>query len=232
VLRYDYCCRTSQHRLALTTLGGKKHDRSRQTGSISLISFVVCSGAYAQQQVIGAPAEASNMKLVGTNDLQGAQRLSADDPSSGRPLDRLYRHHGGTDDIPAPVQSADRKGRAERHLDRGCHRSRRRPKYLRPFPGRKENMRPAARRWCASATARRCPKAIATRSILLRTFGGEAHEIWNVADPANRFSSPGSAASRIRTRAGGMRKPHCFLVSGAPDWRAPHDPGLRPQRSG
>ncbi len=40
------------------------------------ISLSACAGSvYAQQQVIGAPPEASNMKLVGFNDL-GAQRLS------------------------------------------------------------------------------------------------------------------------------------------------------------
>ena len=34
------------------------------------IAFAACGGAQAQQQVIGAPPEASNMKLVGYNDLQ------------------------------------------------------------------------------------------------------------------------------------------------------------------
>jgi len=54
-------------------------------------------------------------------------------------------------------------------------------------------MRPAARRWCASATEG-AAKGDRNAVYMLRTFGGEAHEIWNVADPANRFSSPGSAA--------------------------------------
>ena len=45
------------------------------TGQIKLaiyfwISLITCCGsAYAQQQVIGAPPEASNMRLVGANDL-------------------------------------------------------------------------------------------------------------------------------------------------------------------
>jgi len=41
------------------------------------VGFVACcSGARAQQQVIGAPPEALNMRLVGTNDLQGAPPIS------------------------------------------------------------------------------------------------------------------------------------------------------------
>jgi hypothetical protein len=55
---------------------------------------------------------------------------------------------------------------------------------------------------------------------MLRTFGSEAHEIWNVADPANPV---------LVTRLGGLRDTHkswwecdtgiAYLVSGAPDWR-------------
>ena len=55
---------------------------------------------------------------------------------------------------------------------------------------------------------------------MLRSFGGEAHEIWNVADPANPV---------LITRIGGLKDTHkswwecdtgiAFLVSGAPDWR-------------
>ena len=55
---------------------------------------------------------------------------------------------------------------------------------------------------------------------MLRTFGGEAHEIWNVADPANPV---------MIARIAGLKDTHknfwecdtgiAFLVSGAPDWR-------------
>ena len=55
---------------------------------------------------------------------------------------------------------------------------------------------------------------------MLRSFGGEAHEIWNVADPTNPV---------LIARLGGLKDTHknwwecdtgiAFLVSGAPDWR-------------
>jgi len=65
--------------------------------------LLACGGAEAQQQVIGAPPEALNMKLVGTSDLQAR---SAYQPTIHRQGDRFIAyigHHGGTDDVPAPV---------------------------------------------------------------------------------------------------------------------------------
>src|SRR5260370_38262778 len=70
--------------------------------------FAFGAGAYAQQQVIGAPPEASNMRLVGTNDLQAR---SAYQPTIHHHADRWIAyigHHVGTDDIPAPVNQLTR----------------------------------------------------------------------------------------------------------------------------
>src|SRR6202022_3812520 len=68
------------------------------------IFFIACgTGAYARSQVIGAPPEASNMKLVGYNDLQAR---SAYQPTIHHQGDRWIAyigHHGGTDDIPDPI---------------------------------------------------------------------------------------------------------------------------------
>ena len=66
-------------------------------------SFLSCGGALAQSQVIGAPPEASNMKLVGYNDLQAR---SAYQPTIHHQGDRWIAyigHHGGTEEIPNPV---------------------------------------------------------------------------------------------------------------------------------
>ena len=66
--------------------------------SISLFLFAPCAGA--QQQVIGAPPEAQNMKLVGASDLQAR---SAYQPTIHHQGDRWIAyigHHGGTDQMP------------------------------------------------------------------------------------------------------------------------------------
>src|SRR5260221_11795674 len=77
--------------------------------AIALVAY--SANVSAQQQVIGAPPEASNMKLVGANDLQAR---SAYQPTIHHQGDRWIAyigHHGGTDDIPAPVNP--QTGKAE-----------------------------------------------------------------------------------------------------------------------
>src|SRR5690242_16691368 len=81
-------------------------DRMKGGGKVALcaaIAFLGGVGAHAQQQKIGAPPEASNMRLVGTSDLQAR---SAYEPTIHHQGDRWIAyigHHGGTDDIPDPV---------------------------------------------------------------------------------------------------------------------------------
>ena len=64
------------------------------------------------------------------------------------------------------------------------------------------------------------PKGDKSAVYILRTFGSEAYEIWNVADPAHAV---------LVTRIDGLKDTHkswwecdtgsAFLVSDAPDWR-------------
>src|SRR5258707_9120936 len=74
------------------------------------IFFIACSpSAYAQGPAIGAPPEASNMKLVGSNDLQAR---SAYQPTIHHQGDRWIAyigHHGGTDHLPPPGHPQTRK---------------------------------------------------------------------------------------------------------------------------
>src|SRR5665213_2758991 len=97
--------------------------------------FVAClGGAHAQQQVIGAPPEALNMRLVGSNDLQAR---SAYQPTIHRQGDRWVAyigHHGGTDAVPDPVNpltgKAEPNGTSIVDVTDPVH-----PKYLHHIPG-------------------------------------------------------------------------------------------------
>jgi hypothetical protein len=187
--------------------------------------FLACSSEVRaqnqviQSQVIGAPPEASNMKLVGYSDLQAR---SAYQPTIHRQGDRFIAyigHHGGTDEIPNPVNPMT--GKAESNgtsiIDVTDPAS---PKYLRHIPGQEGKYEGGGAQMVRVCDGKSLPKGDPNAVYMLRTFGGEAHEIWNVADPLNPV---------LITRIGGLKDTHknwwecqtgiAFLVSGLPDWR-------------
>src|SRR5271156_2821371 len=187
-------------------------------------SFILCGGAHAQSQiiksqVIGAPPEASNMKLVGSNDLQAR---SAYQPTIHHQGDRWIAyicHHGGTDEIPDPVNpqtgNAEPNGTSIVDVTDPAH-----PKYLHHIPGQEGKYEGGGGQMVRVCDGKALPKGDPDAVYMLRTFGSEAHEIWNVADPSNPI---------LVTRIGGLKDTHkswwecdtgiAFLVSGAPDWR-------------
>jgi len=181
--------------------------------------LLATSTAYAQQQKVGAPPEASNMKLLGWSDLQAR---SAYQPTihqqSGRWI-AYIGHHGGTEEIPKPVNSmtgtAEPNGTSIVDVTDPAN-----PRYLKHIPGAEGTYEAGGAQMVRVCDGSALPKGDKNAVYMLRTFGGEAHEIWNVADPAN---------PKLITRLGGLKDTHkswwecdtgiAFLVSGAPDWR-------------
>ena len=184
------------------------------------VIFGACySSVQAEPQVIGAPPEASNMKLVGMNDLQAR---SAYQPTIHHQGDRWIAyigHHGGTDAVPAPVNpltgKAEPNGTSIVDVTDPAQ-----PKYLRHIPGQAGTYESGGAQMVRICDGKTLPKGDRNAVYMLRTFGSEAHEIWNVADPANPV---------LITRLDGLKDTHknwwecdtgiAFLVSGAPDWR-------------
>src|SRR5450631_4581253 len=79
-------------------------DFKRGLGCLA-VALLAHAPAAAQSPKIGDPPEASNMRLVGFNDLQGR---SAYQPTIHHQGDRWIAyigHHGGTDTIPKPINS-------------------------------------------------------------------------------------------------------------------------------
>jgi hypothetical protein len=160
------------------------------------------------------------MRLVGFNDLQGR---SAYQPTIHRQGDRWIAyigHHGGTDAVPKPVNPLT--GQPEFNgtsiLDVTDPA---RPKYLAHTPGQEGTYERGGAQMVRVCDGRNLPKGDPNAVYMLRTFGGQAHEIWNVADPAH---------PALVTRIEGVRDTHknwwecdtgiAYLISGAPGWRA------------
>ena len=193
--------------------------RALLIAATSVVFLSCCAGAEAQQQVIGAPPEAFNMRLVGSNDLQAR---SAYQPTIHHQGDRWIAyigHHGGTDAVPAPLNpitgKAEPNGTSILDVTDPAH-----PQYLRHIPGQEGKYEGGGAQMVRVCDGKALPKGDRNAVYMLRTFGSEAHEIWNVAEPANPV---------LITRLGGLKDTHkswweCdtgigFLVSGAPEWR-------------
>jgi len=178
--------------------------------------------AGAQAPKVGDPPEAKNMRLVGYNDLQGR---SAYQPTIHRQGDRYIAyigHHGGTPDVPKPMNKLT--GQPEFNgtsiIDVTDPAN---PKYLRHIPGLEGNYEEGGAQMVRVCDGKDLPKGDPAKFYMLRVFGGKAHEIWDVSDPANP-----SLITRIGE--GTLRDTHknwwecntgiAYLVSGAPGWRA------------
>jgi len=190
-----------------------------RTSCVVSLLLVAAAPALAQSQKIGAPPEAQNMRLVGYNDLQ---ERSAYQPVVHRQGDRYIAyvgHHGGTPDVPKPMNKItgvpEFNGTSVLDVTDPAH-----PKYLKHIPGLGGNYEEGGAQMVRVCDGKALPKGDPNKVYMLRVFGGQAHEIWDVTDPANP-----SLLARIE----GLKDTHknwwecdtgiAYLVSGVPDWR-------------
>ena len=176
--------------------------------------------AFAQQQHVGDPPETLNMRLVGYNDLQAR---SAYQPTVQKQGDRfiLYvGHHGGSREVPRPMNpltgQLEFNGTSVVDVTDPS-----KPKYLKHIPGTEGLGEQGGAQMVRTCAGKDLPKGDPGKFYLLRVYGGQAHEIWDVTDPANP-----SLLTRV---VEGLRDTHkswwecdtgiAYLVSGAPGWR-------------
>jgi len=191
----------------------------RYVAPIAAASVLLAASASAQQQKLGDPPEASNMHLVGWD---GLQARSAYQPTIHHQGDRWIAyigHHGGTEDVPDPVNpmtgKPEHSGTSIVDVTDPAH-----PKYLKHIPGAPGAYEAGGAQMVRVCDGKTLPQGDPRAVYMLRTFGGEAHEIWNTADPANPV---------LVIRLDGLRDTHkswwecdtgiAYLVSGPPDWR-------------
>ncbi len=182
--------------------------------------LAACLALPAQAQPkLGDPPEASNMRLVGADGLQARSAYQPTIHQQGNRWIAYIGHHGGSDDIPDPVNPMTGKeepnGTSIVDVTDPAH-----PRYLRHIPGQPGKYESGGGQMVRVCDGAQLPKGDRSAVYMLRTFGSEAHEIWNVADPENPV---------LLTRIAGLNDTHkswwecdtgiAYLVSGAPDWR-------------
>jgi len=190
---------------------------------IAALCFVGWSGvqpAASQEQKIGAPPEASNMRLVGYSDLQARGAYQPTIQKQGDRYIAYIGHHGGSVAVPKPLNplTGQQEFNGTSIVDVTDPKN---PKYLSHIPGTPGNYESGGAqmvRVCSGATL---PNADHSKFYMLRVFGGKAHEIWDVTVPEKPV--------KIATIGGDLRDTHknfwecdtgiAYLVSGAPGWR-------------
>jgi len=184
----------------------------------SLAAVVVL--ALAQAPKLGDPPEARNMRLIGFNDLQAR---SAYQPIIHKQGDRYIAyigHHGGTESVPKPLNTLTRQpefnGTSIVEVT-----DPRQPRYLAHIPGQEGLGEQGGAQMVRACDGNNLPKGDPSKTYLLRTFGGQGHEIWDVSKP----ESP-SLINRVSWNLKDTHKSwwECdsgiaYLVSGVPTWR-------------
>ena len=192
------------------------HSKFALHRAVELMSpFLAClfimGSALAQNQ---AP-QSLNMKLVGYSDLQARTAYQPTIQKQGDQWIAYVGHHGDKKLNPLTHEIED-NGTSIIDVTDPKH-----PHYLAHIPGEEGKAEQGGAqmvRICSGATL---PKADKSKFYMLRTFGNQAHEIWDVSTP--------SKPSLLTTIGKGLKGTHknfwecdtgiAYLVSGNPQWR-------------
>jgi hypothetical protein len=186
----------------------------------ALVASLALGETRKEAPKIGDPPEAMNMRLVGTDDLQGRTAYQPTVFKQGGRYIAYIGHHGGGAELAMPINRLN--GQAELNgtsiVDVTDPKQ---PKYLAHIPGAVGDGEAGAAQMTRVCDGRSLGKGDPNKVYLLRAFGREGHEIWDVTDPA----SP-----KVVKRLMGMTDTHknyweceggiAYLVSTPPGWRA------------
>ena len=202
-------------------------------GLAAVVAAAVGAGSMAawaaEDGAIVRPAsrkvESKNMRLVGYNDLQARSAYQPTIHKQGNRWILYVGHHGGTEDVAKPMNPMT--GQAEFNgtsiLDVTDPKN---PKYLAHIPGEEGLGEAGGAQMVRICDGKQLPKGDKDAVYMLRVFGNQAHEMWNVTDPAKP-----RLITKIVENLKGTHKNFwecdtgiAYLVSGAPGWRCTSSP--------
>jgi hypothetical protein len=171
--------------------------------------------------VIAAPAQeitktdARNMRLVGYSDLQARTAYQPTIAHQGNRWIAYVGHHG---DYKLNPQNGQMEHNGTSILDVTDPKN---PKYLTHIPGEEGKAEQGGAQMVRVCAGADLPKADKSKFYMLRVFGNQAHEVWDVTDPAK--------PALLTTVVKGLKGTHksfwecdtgiAYLVSGHPQWR-------------
>jgi hypothetical protein len=181
---------------------------------LALAGAALVTAAMASAQDPGA-AQASNMRLAGYNDLQARTAYQPVIQRQGQRWIAYVGHHGDNKLNPLTGQM-EHNGTSI--IDVTDVRN---PRYLTHIPGEEGKAEQGGAQMVRICSGAELPKADKSKFYMLRVFGNQAHEVWDVTDPAK--------PSLLTTIVKGLKGTHknfwecdtgiAYLVSGHPQWR-------------
>ena len=180
--------------------------------------LVACQTAGGGAQGARDPreAEASNMQLVGHNDLQARSAYQPVILQQGARWIAYVGHHGGMQLNPLTGQKENNGTSIVDVTDP------RNPRYLAHIPGDEGEGEAGAAQMVRICDGKTLPKGDPAKRYLLRTFGNKGHEIWDVTVPEKPVI--------VTTVIKGLKGTHknwwecdtgiAYLVSGVQSWRS------------
>jgi hypothetical protein len=174
----------------------------------------LATAATAWGQAPAAP-EAKNMRLVGYSDLQARTAYQPTISHQGQRYIAYVGHHGDNKLNPLTGKMEDNGTSIIDVTDV------KNPKYLAHIPGEQGKAEAGGAQMVRVCSGAELPKADKSKFYMLRVFGNQAHEVWDVTDPAK--------PSLLTTIVKGLKGTHknfwecdtgiAYLVSGHPQWR-------------
>ena len=178
-----------------------------------IVTALVVSGIAAGSEV--SKAEAHNMRLVGYSDLQARTAYQPVIQKQGERWIAYIGHHG--DRKVNPLTGAlENNGTSIVEVTNPKS-----PQYLAHIPGEEGKAEQGGAQMVRICSGAQLPKGDRAKFYMLRVFGNQGHEIWDVTDP--------SKPVLLTTIVKGLKGTHknywecetgiAYLISGDPKWR-------------